>query len=63
MAITAVHPMREDAVRELLSRAGAGVTLVRDLLEGGQVVETLYDGRKYYLRRIKGVSVRGQTDG
>ncbi|MFN2165542.1 MAG: radical SAM protein, partial [Anaerolineae bacterium] len=57
LSITAVHPMREDAVQALLARSGAGKTLVQDLVAGGQLVETTYDGRRFYSRKLKGVSM------
>jgi len=59
LSIAAVHPMREDAVQELLARAGAEMSVVRALVAGGHLVETTYDGRKFYSRKLKGVSVHG----
>ena len=52
LSITAVHPMREDAVNELLARAGAGWPAVRALVAQGQLVETVYGGHTFYLRRL-----------
>ena len=63
LSITAVHPMREDAVQELLARTGAERSVVRALVAGGQLVETTYGGRKFYVRKLKGVSVHGQAEG
>jgi len=63
LSITAVHPMREDAVQELLVRAGAETSIVRALVARGQLVETLYDRHKFYTRRLKGVSNHGQAEG
>jgi wyosine [tRNA(Phe)-imidazoG37] synthetase (radical SAM superfamily) len=63
LSITAVHPMREDAVQELLAGAGAEMSAVRTLVAQGQLVETTYDGRKFYTRKLKGVSVHGQGEG
>lgn len=53
LSITSVHPMREDAVHELLSRAGAGWELVQGLLDQRRLVQTEYQGRKFYLRRLE----------
>jgi wyosine [tRNA(Phe)-imidazoG37] synthetase (radical SAM superfamily) len=50
LSITAVHPMREEAVMELLHRAGAGWSIVRSLLQNGEIVETEYDGRRFFIR-------------
>ena len=63
LSITAVHPMREDAIQELLTRAGAEISVVRALVAGGRLVETAYDGHKFYTRKVKGVSVYGQAEG
>jgi len=63
LSITAVHPMREDAVQELLARAGAEMSVIRTLLEQGQLVETIYGGRKFYSRKLKGVSLHGHAEG
>jgi len=54
LSITAVHPMREEAVREFLTRAKADWSIVRKLLEQGQLVETEYEGNKFYMRRLQG---------
>ena len=52
LSITAVHPMREEAVSEFLARARASWAVVRELVEQGRLVETRYAGRKFYLRKI-----------
>jgi wyosine [tRNA(Phe)-imidazoG37] synthetase (radical SAM superfamily) len=52
LSITAVHPMRENAVDALLARAGVGWPTVRRLIEQGQLVETVYEGRRYYGRKL-----------
>lgn len=50
--ITAVHPMREEAVRELLTKAGGDWAVVEKLIDTGLLTETEYEGRKYYMRRF-----------
>lgn len=50
LSITAVHPMREDAVAAFLDQAGAKWNVVRDLVERGGLVETVYENRKFYMR-------------
>jgi wyosine [tRNA(Phe)-imidazoG37] synthetase (radical SAM superfamily) len=59
LSITAVHPMREDAVQQLLVRTGADMAVVHALVAAGQLVETTYDRHKFYSRKLKGVSVHG----
>ena len=50
LAITAVHPMREDALAAFLARAGADWGLVTRLMAQGLLVETEYRGQKFYIR-------------
>jgi wyosine [tRNA(Phe)-imidazoG37] synthetase (radical SAM superfamily) len=57
LSITAVHPMREDAVRDLLARAGAEWTVVGELVQQGRLIETRHDGRSFYLRKLPGMRV------
>ncbi|MEJ2345269.1 MAG: radical SAM protein [Gammaproteobacteria bacterium] len=53
LGITAVHPMRQSAVRALLAKAHADWGVVDELAAEGQLVETEYQGERYYLRRLK----------
>jgi wyosine [tRNA(Phe)-imidazoG37] synthetase (radical SAM superfamily) len=52
ISITAVHPMREEAVTEFLKRADAGWETVQHLIEKHELVELEYHGRKFYMRRL-----------
>ncbi|RLE74847.1 MAG: radical SAM protein [Thermoprotei archaeon] len=52
LSVTAVHPLREDAVEELLRRDGADWGLVERLVREGLVAEVEYGGHRYYLRRV-----------
>jgi wyosine [tRNA(Phe)-imidazoG37] synthetase (radical SAM superfamily) len=54
LGITSVHPMKEDAVRELLRKAGGGWRMVEDLLTAGALVEVEYGGDLFYMRKIPG---------
>lgn len=58
LSITTVHPMREQAVSDFLVRANADWSVVHGLIERGQLVETAYEGRKFYVRKLfwKGAS-------
>jgi wyosine [tRNA(Phe)-imidazoG37] synthetase (radical SAM superfamily) len=53
LGITAVHPMREDAVRDLLKRSHAGWEVIEKLLAEGKLKKTEYTGRVFYLRSLK----------
>ncbi len=52
LSITSVHPMREDAVVELLSRAGADWSLVSNLLGDSRLIEVTYGGNRFYARKL-----------
>ena len=52
LSITAVHPMREEAVSEFLARAGADWSIVHGLIAQRRLIETEYEGRKFYMRRL-----------
>ena len=52
LSITAVHPMREEAVSEFLARAGVDWSIVHGLIAQRRLIETEYQGRKFYMRRL-----------
>jgi wyosine [tRNA(Phe)-imidazoG37] synthetase (radical SAM superfamily) len=52
LSITSVHPMREDAVREMLEKARVGWGTVEGLLTKGSMIETEYEGKKFYMRKL-----------
>jgi len=52
LSTTAVHPMREESVKELLDRAGVDWSVVRKLIEEKKLVEVEYKGHKFYLRKF-----------
>ncbi len=53
LSITSVHPMREDAVRELLDKKSVDFGVIKDLINKDLIVETIYNDKKYYIRKIK----------
>jgi len=52
LSITAVHPLRDDAVRALLAKCGADWTAVQRLLDNGQLTATEYAGHNFYRRKL-----------
>jgi wyosine [tRNA(Phe)-imidazoG37] synthetase (radical SAM superfamily) len=52
LAITAVHPMREEAVMELLKKANASQQIINELLRSGEIVRLEYEGNIYYMRKL-----------
>jgi wyosine [tRNA(Phe)-imidazoG37] synthetase (radical SAM superfamily) len=61
LAITAVHPMREDAVREFLARTNRDWDTVRDLIDQGLLVEVEYRRNRFYVARC-GTKMRRTDD-
>ena len=57
LGITAVHPMREQAVRQFMGRLGASWAVVQKLMKRGDLVQTEYDGHRYYLRAFSAPNV------
>jgi wyosine [tRNA(Phe)-imidazoG37] synthetase (radical SAM superfamily) len=53
LSITAVHPMRNDAVEEFLKRAGAYWETVHRMVEKGLLIETEYGRNHFYVRRFR----------
>jgi len=52
LSITSVHPMRDEAVIELLKKADTGWKVVEKLIEDGSLMEVEYQGRKFYMRKL-----------
>ncbi|MBN2612462.1 MAG: radical SAM protein [Bacteroidales bacterium] len=53
LSITAVHPMREDAVMELMHKTNDGKELLDNLLGENLLEKSGYGGHYYYLRKFK----------
>jgi wyosine [tRNA(Phe)-imidazoG37] synthetase (radical SAM superfamily) len=52
LGITAVHPLRADAVDELLERDCADWDVVRKLIANHQLIDTEYNGNIFYVRKF-----------
>jgi len=50
LSITAVHPMREAAVRRMLAQRGVPWATVQDLVEAGRLVPVRHGGHRYFVR-------------
>lgn len=51
LAISAVHPLRKDALLKLMAKTGADWRAVQTLLDNGMLREIEYQGHYFYLRR------------
>ena len=52
LGITAVHPMREDAVAEFLARAGTDWLFVDQLIRKNQLIKLEYKGHRFYMSAV-----------
>ena len=52
LSITAVHPMREQAVSALLKKAGKDWSIIRRMMARNAIIETAYGGKKFYIRNF-----------
>jgi wyosine [tRNA(Phe)-imidazoG37] synthetase (radical SAM superfamily) len=52
LSIMAVHPMREEAIAELLKKANASWQIVDELLRDGELVRLEYERNTYYMRKL-----------
>ena len=52
LSITAVHPMREEAVRKFLAKSRGNWKLVETLLAENKLVKIEYEGNTYYNRKL-----------
>jgi len=52
LSITSVHPMREDAMKDFLRRANSDWLLIERLIKQGKLVESEYEGYKFYIRKL-----------
>ena len=53
LSITSVHPMREDAIKELLKKANTSWDVIEKLINEKMLVEVEYNGHLYYIRRFR----------
>ncbi len=49
--ITAVHPLKEEAVQELINKTGSSWEAVAELTAANKIIVSEYDGEKFYLRK------------
>lgn len=52
--ITAVHPMREEAIRDMLRKTGEDWSIVSRMLEEGELIQTDFGDRRFFMRVLPG---------
>jgi len=58
LSITAVHPLREEALRDMVSASGGTWQVVEDLLAGGKISSIRYRDERYFLHYFKDIRRR-----
>ena len=53
LGITSVHPMREDAVDEMLTRADSSWSVVQGLITEDKLAAVEYERETFYIRRLR----------
>ena len=52
LSITAVHPMREDAVNEMLVNTGLSWDVIQTLLDNNKLKKVEFSGKNFYVRQL-----------
>ncbi len=52
LSITSVHPMRKEAVEELLKKANVGWDVVERLIKENKLIKLEYDNNIFYMRKL-----------
>jgi len=52
LSITAVHPLRQDALEDLLLRSGENWSLIDRMIEDGELIKSCYKDHLFYLRKF-----------
>jgi wyosine [tRNA(Phe)-imidazoG37] synthetase (radical SAM superfamily) len=53
LAITSVHPMREDVIKELLNKANISFDIIEKMVDEGKLIKLEYNGRVFYMKKIE----------
>jgi len=52
LSIASVHPIREEGVNELLTKAHADWSQIKKLIHEDKLIEVDYQGKKFYMRKL-----------
>ncbi|MBW1813199.1 MAG: radical SAM protein [Deltaproteobacteria bacterium] len=61
LSITAVHPMRREAVSDFLVRAKVDWKFIEDLIAQGKLIETKFDGHTFYMPKLQDMNNQRST--
>jgi len=61
LSITAVHPMRKEAILKLLQNSGKSRDLLDELIKEGKLKKVDYGGHIYYIRKFKEIGIESKN--
>ncbi|AIJ05166.1 Radical SAM domain protein [Methanocaldococcus bathoardescens] len=53
LAITSVHPLREDVIKELLNKANISLDIIEKMINEGKLIKLEYNGKIFYIKNMK----------
>lgn len=53
LAITSVHPMREEVIKELLNKANISFEIIERMVDEGKLIKLEYNGDIFYMKKIE----------
>ncbi|ADC69072.1 Radical SAM domain protein [Methanocaldococcus sp. FS406-22] len=53
LAITSVHPMREEVIKELLNKANISFDIIEKMVDEGKLIKLEYNGEIFYMKKIE----------
>ena len=52
LSIAAVHPLRQDALYEMLDKAGASWQVIEEMLENQEIIQFEFQGNVFFLKNL-----------
>jgi len=52
LSITSVHPMREDGIKNFLTKAKSDWNVIKKLIDEGKLIQVKYEDEKFYMRKL-----------
>ena len=52
LSITSVHPMREEGMKEFLTKAKANWSIIKKLIDEDKLIQVKYKDKKFYMRKL-----------
>jgi len=47
-----VHPMREEGIKEFLTKAKSNWSVIKKLIDGDKLIQVKYKDKKFYMRKL-----------